>query len=149
MADLRSGSYDCALVVGLEIEKTVAGDEAARLLGAAAWVGHEADGVTYVWPHQFSGVADEYDARYGLDEAHLHRIAEVNLANAKRNPHAQTRRWEVPISLDDDAVNPVVEGRLRRFDCSQITDGGAAVVLVNDDFLRDHPRARPLARVEG
>lgn len=149
MADLRSGSYDCALVVGLELEKTVAGDEAARLLGAAAWVGHEADGVTYVWPHQFSGVADEYDARYGLDEAHLHRIAEVNLANAKRNPHAQTRGWEVPISLDDDAVNPVVEGRLRRFDCSQITDGGAAVVLVNDDFLRDHPRARPLARVEG
>jgi len=89
MADLRSGSYDCALVVGLEIEKTVAGDEAARLLGAAAWVGHEADGVTYVWPHQFSGVADEYDARYGLHEAHLHRIAEVNLANAKRNPHAR------------------------------------------------------------
>ena len=148
MADLRSGSYDCALVVGLELEKTMTGDEAARLLGAAAWVGHEAEGVNYVWPHQFSRVADEYDARYGLDEAHLRRIAEVNLANAKRNPHAQTRDWPLP-DLLDDVANPLIEGRVRRYDCSQVTDGGAALVLVSDDYLRCHPDARPLARIEG
>lgn len=148
MADLRSGSYDCALVVGLELEKTMTGDEAARLLGAAAWVGHEAEGVNYVWPHQFSRVADEYDARYGLDEAHLRRIAEVNLANAKRNPHAQTRDWQLP-DLLDDVANPLVDGRVRRYDCSQVTDGGAALVLVSDDHLRRHPDARPLARIEG
>ena len=148
MADLRSGSYDCALVVGLELEKTMTGDEAARLLGAAAWVGHEAEGVNYVWPHQFSRVADEYDARYGLDEAHLRRIAEVNLANAKRNPHAQTRDWQLP-DLLDDVANPLIEGRVRRYDCSQVTDGGAALVLVSDDYLRCHPDARPLARIEG
>jgi len=28
-------------------------------------------------------------------------------------------------------------------------DGGAGVVLVNDDWLRDHPWARPLGRIEG
>ena len=148
MADLRSGSYDCALVVGLELEKTMTGDEAARLLGAAAWVGHEAEGVNYVWPHQFSRVADEYDARYGLDEAHLRRIAEVNLANAKRNPHAQTRDWQLP-DLLDDVANPLVDGRVRRYDCSQVTDGGAALVLVSDDSLRCPPDARPLARIAG
>ena len=41
MADLRSGNYDTALVVGVELEKTVPGDTAARHLGAAAWTGHE------------------------------------------------------------------------------------------------------------
>ena len=41
MADLRSGAYDSALVVGLELEKTVPGDTAAQYLGAAAWTGHE------------------------------------------------------------------------------------------------------------
>jgi acetyl-CoA C-acetyltransferase len=39
MADLRSGAYDTALVVGLELEKTVPGDTAAQHLGAAAWTG--------------------------------------------------------------------------------------------------------------
>ena len=43
----------------------------------------------------------------------------------------------------------MVEGRLRRFDCSQITDGGAGVVLVTDDWLRTHPGARPLGRIAG
>jgi len=36
MADLRAGHYDCALVVGVELEKTVHGDQAAHHLGAAA-----------------------------------------------------------------------------------------------------------------
>lgn len=49
----------------------------------------------------------------------------------------------------DDERNPVVEGRLRRYDCSQLTDGGAGLVLVTDDYLRAHPDARPLARIEG
>ncbi|MDT5231268.1 MAG: acetyl-CoA C-acetyltransferase, partial [Mycobacterium sp.] len=41
MADLRAGNYDTALVLGVELEKTVPGDTAARHLGAAAWTGHE------------------------------------------------------------------------------------------------------------
>ncbi|MEX0582013.1 MAG: beta-ketoacyl synthase N-terminal-like domain-containing protein, partial [Mycobacterium sp.] len=41
VADLRAGHYRAALVAGLELEKTVPGDTAARHLGAAAWAGHE------------------------------------------------------------------------------------------------------------
>src|ERR1700712_1102564 len=36
IADLRSGAYETALVVGVELEKTVAGDAAAQYLAAAA-----------------------------------------------------------------------------------------------------------------
>ncbi len=152
MADLRAGSYDSALVVGVEVEKTVATEAAAGYLAAAAWVGREGEGATFVWPHLFSDIADEYDRRYGLDDTHLRAIAALNLANARRNPNAQTRGWTVPDLADaDDATNPVVEGRLRRFDCSQVTDGGAGVVLVSDAWRRDHPNAAvaPLARVTG
>jgi len=154
MADLESGRYDCALVVGVELEKTVPGDEAARHLAAAAWVGHDGEGARFMWPHVFGAVADEYDRRYGLDEEHLRAIAALNLAAARRNPNAQTRAWDVPDLSDasvatDDALNPVVEGRLRRYDCSQVSDGGAGVVLVSDAWLRAHPDARPAARVLG
>ena len=152
MADLRAGNYRTALVVGLELEKTVPGDTAAQHLGAAAWTGHEGQDATFMWPYMFNQVADEYDRRYGIDDAHLHAIAAINLANARNNPNAQTRDWQVPDLLTsggDDAVNPPIEGRIRRFDCSQMTDGGAGVVLVTDEFLREHPGVRPMGRVEG
>jgi acetyl-CoA C-acetyltransferase len=150
MADLRSANYDTALVVGVELEKTVPGDIAARHLGAAAWTGHEGAGARYLWPSMFAQVADEYDRRYGLEDTHLRLIAQLNFANARRNANAQTRGWTVPDPItDDDTTNPITEGRLRRFDCSQMTDGGAGLVLVNDTYLRDHPDARPIARIDG
>ena len=150
VADLRSQAYHTALIVGVELEKTVPGDIAAQHLGTAAWTGREGADATFMWPHMFSAVADEYDKRYGLDAAHLSAIAEVNFANARRNPNAQTRDWEVSDLLTGDpAANPVVEGRIRRFDCSQMTDGGAGVVLVTDGYLRAHPEARPIGRIEG
>lgn len=152
MADLRAGNYRTALVVGVELEKTVPGDIAAQYLGAAAWTGHEGQDATFLWPSMFAEVADAYDHRFGLDDAHLRAIAAINLANARRNPNAQTREWQVPDLAAvgaDDAVNPPVEGRIRRFDCSQMTDGGAGVVLVGDEFLAEHPGVRPIGLIEG
>ncbi|WP_067485871.1 acetyl-CoA acetyltransferase [Actinomadura hibisca] len=154
MAELEAGRYDCALVLGVELEKTVPGDEAARHLGAAAWTGHEGQDATFMWPHMFSELADEYDRRYGLNDDHLHAIAELNIRNARANPNAQTRGWTFPDAAftADDEANPLVEGRVRRQDCSQMTDGGAGVVLVTSRWLADHPeaaRGRKLARVSG
>ena len=152
IADLRAGNYQTALVVGLELEKTVSGDTAAQHLGAAAWTGHEGTDAKFLWPSMFAEIADEYDRRFGIDDTHLHAIAALNLANARRNPNAQTRDWQVPDLLadgGDDSVNPPVEGRIRRFDCSQMTDGGAGVVLVGDDFLREHPDVRPIGLIQG
>jgi acetyl-CoA C-acetyltransferase len=148
IADLRSGEYSSALIIGVELEKTVPGDTATAYLGAAAWIGHEGNEAKYMWPFMFSDIADEYDRRYGLDDAYLRAVAELNLANARKNPNAQTRDWQVP-EFDTAEVNPVIEGQLRRFDCSQVTDGGAGLVLVSDEYLRAHPDARPVARVLG
>src|ERR1700681_2246469 len=41
LADLRSGAYRTALVVGVELKKTVPGYTAAQQLAAAAWTNHE------------------------------------------------------------------------------------------------------------
>ncbi|WP_067688880.1 acetyl-CoA acetyltransferase [Nocardia jejuensis] len=144
MSDLESGRYDCALVLGVELEKTVPGGKAAAYMGAAAWAGHEAQDTDLVWPTMFAALADEYDRRYGLDAAHLRAISELNIGNARLNPLAQTREWTyTPDSFtDDDTANPPVVGRLRRQDCSQMTDGAAAVVLVSDRYLNRHSAIR-------
>jgi acetyl-CoA C-acetyltransferase len=136
MAEIEAGRYDVALVVGVELMRNVPGTTAAELLGCAAWVGRESFEGQLPWPAQFARVADEVDRRYGLDDAHLRRITELNRENARRNPLAQTRDWTVdPAQLaDDDAVNPVVAGRLRASDCGRLSDGSAAVVLASKEY---------------
>lgn len=147
MAEIEAGRYDCVLVVGAELERNVPGAICAKHLGAAAWVGHEAEEAKYVWPYVFSELAGEYERRYGLAYRHLAAIAKKNLANAKRNPLAQTRTWvyEEGSFDEDDVKNPVVEGRLRRQDCGQVTDGAAAIVLASGRFAETWARHRGLS----
>ncbi len=94
IADLRSGAYRTALVVGVELEKTVPGDTAAQHLGAAAWTDHEGADATFMWPYMFDRVADEYDRRYGIDDAHLRAIAQLNFANARAQPQRADPRLD-------------------------------------------------------
>jgi acetyl-CoA C-acetyltransferase len=135
MAELEAGRYDVALVLGVEQERNVAGDVAARHMGTAALAGEAAE-ARYLWPHMFARIGDAYAERWGLDRRHLVAISAKNLANARANPNAQTRAWRIDAATlgEDDAVNPIVEGRLRRYDCGQVTDGGAALVLASARF---------------
>jgi len=137
-AEIECGRYDCVLVTGVELERNVPGAVAAQHLGAATWVGQEGEGATYVWPHMFHLVGQEYERRFGLKYEHLARIAEINIGNARRNPLAQTRDWrytDASFTADDEA-NPVIEGMIRRQDCGQVTDGAAAVVLASPRFAQ-------------
>jgi acetyl-CoA C-acetyltransferase len=143
-ADIESGRYGTAAVMGVEMMRNVPGSTAARHLGTAALSGHEFGDATYLWPRVFSDLTEEYDRRYGLDPAHPRRIAEVNFANARRNPNAQTRDWRFSnVSFtDDDDANPVVEGRVRRQDCGQVSDGAAIIVLASPERAADYARTR-------
>ena len=146
-AEIEAGRYGLAAVVGVEQMRNVPGDEAARLIGGPAmWAGHECRGVRFPWPHIFSLLGDEYEQRYGLDPRHLARIAEINFGNARRNPNAQTRRWTfTPQSFAaDDAANPVIDGRIRKQDCGQITDGAAIVFLASAPVARAYAARRGL-----
>lgn len=142
MAELEAGFYEVALVVGVEHMRHVPGQTAAEHLGAAAWAGREGAGATYLWPALFSDVADAYEERHGLPYASLMAIAAHNFAQGAKNPFAQTRRWtfDEGAFTESDALNPVVEGRIRKQDCGQITDGAAAVVLASRRFAEGWAR---------
>ncbi len=143
MAEIEAGRYDCLLVLGVEEFKNLPGDQASVNQNAAAWQGHEDIDCTFMWPATFGLLAQEYERRYGLDRKHLNRIAELNYGNAKRNPLAQTRKWQFePLSFtDDDEANPVIEPGTRRQDCGQITDGACALVLASEEFASQHAKS--------
>jgi acetyl-CoA C-acetyltransferase len=143
-AEIEARRYDVALVVGAEILRNVGGQRAAELVSCAGWAGQDAFEGQNLWPQAFADVAAEYDTRYGIQHEHLGRIAEVNFHNARFNPSAQTRDWELPDQAfgEDDDVNPIISGHLRKMDCGRITDGSAGVILASSKFAADWARAR-------
>ncbi len=151
MAEIEAGRYDCVLVIGAELEKTMPGLEAAQVQKAAAWVGHETEGSQAIWPETFEQVAAEYDRRFGLREEHLRAIGQLNLENARANGRAQTRDWKLSKESFEahDEANPRVAGRLRRNDCCQITDGGAGIVLVSERWFEANGGERRVSRIAG
>lgn len=147
MTEIEAQRHDLVCVAGVELMKNVHGDVAAGYLGSAAWHGHEAHAVKYCWPHMFDLLSQEYDSRYGLDYRHVARIAEINYENGRRNPNAQTRTWQfndASFSLDDEA-NPVINGRVRRNDCGQVTDGAACVFLASEPYAAAYAKQRGLS----
>ncbi|MEO0437009.1 MAG: acetyl-CoA acetyltransferase [Pseudomonadota bacterium] len=133
MRDLESGHYGMACVLGLELMRNVDGQTGAEHLGSACWRDHEASEARFPWPFQFDQIRERYDEQYGLKYEFLSAIAENNFSNAKRNPNAQTRDWSFPDGCfsENDDLNPVIEGQLRKLDCGQITDGAACVIVAN------------------
>jgi acetyl-CoA C-acetyltransferase len=147
-AEIEAGRYDLAAVIGIEVMRNVPGDQAAAYIGGTAmWNGHECTDVRYPWPHLFSALGDEYERRYGLRYEHLAHIAENNFANARRNPNAQTRRWSFNAQsfTEDDAANPVIEGRIRKHDCGQLTDGAAVIFLASANRAQQYARQRGIS----
>jgi acetyl-CoA C-acetyltransferase len=146
MRDIEAGHYGVACVLGLELMRNVDGKTGAEHLGAARWLGHEANTCDFPWPHMFDRITREYDRRHGICSDHLNAIAEINFGNAKSNPNAQTRGWHFPEGCfsDNDELNPVIDGAVRKMDCGQITDGAACVVLASEKAARAHAAKRGL-----
>ncbi len=147
-AEIEAGRYGVAAVIGIEQMRNVPGKTAAEYIGGPAmWSGHECTDVTYPWPHLFSELAKEYDSRYGIEQEHLAAIAKSNFANAKRNPNAQTRKWQFTEQSfeEDDEANPVIEGRMRKQDCGQISDGAAIVFLASAERAAEYAKRRGIS----
>jgi len=147
MRDIEAGHYDTACVLGIEFMRNVDGRTGAEYLGAAVWQGQEATECEYPWPYLFNRIGEEMDRRHGLKHEHLARIAEINFGNAKANPTAQSRNWEFPQGCfaEDDKLNPVIEGKVRKLDCGQITDGAACVILASEKAAREYAQEKGLS----
>src|SRR5208337_803707 len=65
-------------------------------------------------------------------------------SNAKRNPFAQTRNWFMSEShaRQTGKYNAVIGGRIKASDCSQVTDGSAAIFLASAKYAEKYARRR-------
>jgi acetyl-CoA C-acetyltransferase len=145
------GLHDVVLVVGAEQQKTMSPVEGSDVLGAAADYHEErAHFGDFMFPKLFARIAQKYNERYGVSEASLAAVSFKNRAHARLNPLAQMRSSELTFDQASTASesNPIVAPPLKVSDCSQITDGSAALILCSQRFL-ETKRPRQSMRLLG
>ncbi len=161
---IASGLYDVALVGGIEKMTNLPTAEVTDTLAAAADTLFEIP-AGFTFPGFYAAMASAYMHKYGMTPEHLMNVAIKNHENGALNPNAQfgvtipdwmdgrkksaekkgklIPTWgNVMDFMHDDRANPMIAWPLRLFDCSPITDGATALLLVSDEIAKqftDHP----------
>ena len=139
---LQLGMGDTGIAVGFEKMRDAEGKVDGKLIGQV--LGHfshpgEREGKVFVFPHLFAEVMQAYMDEHGVSERDLAHIPVQEYANARFNPWAQMSA--VRITLDQavkiEGINRyVVDGLpLKTYDCSQISDGYASLILATAEGL--------------
>ena len=129
------------LVVGVEQMTATPGPEISKTLLRASYLAEEGD-----TPNGFAGVfgniAAGYFQRHGDQSDALAMISAKNHFNGVSNPYAQIRKdFGFDFCRNESEKNPFVAGPLKRTDCSLVSDGAAALVIVDQEIVDQFPRA--------
>jgi acetyl-CoA C-acetyltransferase len=139
---LQCGLGETGIAVGYEKMRDAEGKMDGKLVGKVlGFFSHpdERPGKVFVFPHLFAEVMDEYLKAHRCTEEHLAAIAVQEYRNAKHNPYAQMRNVDLTVekACQIEGINRyIAEGlKLKTFDCSQITDGYAGLILATEEGL--------------
>src|SRR3954466_11067946 len=123
---VASGAYDTAMAIG--VEKLKDSGFSGLVVGSPA---NDGTAAALTAPAMFSLLAPAYAKKYGVDDAEmkdvLTRIAWKNHKNGALNPRAQFRK---EVSKEAICASPLIAGALGIFDCSGVSDGAAAAIIV-------------------
>ena len=136
---IAAGRVRTALVIGAEKMTEQDTKGVTQALSGASYQAEES-GVSF--PQIFARFAQAYFQAHGDQSAALARIAAKNHAAAMANPLAHLRKelsFEACNTVSDK--NPMIAPPLRMTDCSLVSDGAAALVMVADEAAKDLPRA--------
>jgi acetyl-CoA C-acetyltransferase len=139
---LQIGWGDVGIAIGYEKMRDAEGKMDGKLVGQAlGYFSHpdEREGKVYIFPHLFAEVMECYLKVHRVPAEHLAHIAVTEYANARHNEYAQMRSVELTVeqAMQIGGINRyIVEGLpLKTYDCSQITDGYAALILATEEGL--------------
>jgi len=130
--DVACGMHDVVLAGGVEKMTDLSGSDATHALATAAdmeWEGLY--GVTF--PGLYAMMAVAHMAKYGTTREQLAAVAVKNHYNGSMNPRAQ---FPMKITVEGVINSVKVADPLNILDCSPITDGAAAAIVVPADMVK-------------
>ena len=126
---VAAGIYDVVLVGGVEKMTSQPTPRVAEILaGAGDMSGEMRAGATF--PALFAMIARRHMYQYGTTREQLAAVAVKNHGNGAKNPLAHMRKV---ITVEQALAGKPVAEPLTVYDCSLVSDGAAAVVLVAAD----------------
>ena len=140
---VASGMHEAALVVGVEKMTSQTTAKVTEILAAAGDVqGEGKAGATF--PALFAMIARRHMYQYGTTREHMAAVAVKNHANGCLNPQAHMRKL---ITMEQALAGKPVAEPLTVYDCSLVSDGAAAVLLMPADVAkRGSPRVLACAQ---
>ncbi len=153
---IASGAVDVVLVGGLEKMTDLPGAKVTDALALAADSMFEVP-AGFTFPGFYAAMATAYMDQYKADPDALLRVGIKNHQNGSLNEKAQFNQsipevmekkkskaeqrglpvpeWEDEMAfMKDPKANPMIAWPLRLFDCSPVSDGAAAVLLVSEEL---------------
>jgi acetyl-CoA C-acetyltransferase len=153
---IASGLYDVVLVGGIEKMTDLPTERVTDTLATAGDALYEIP-AGFTFPGFYAAMATAYMARYGATPETFMQVGLKNHDNGSLNDKAQfgaTLRqimdrkvasarakgrpvpdWADEMAfLHDDRANPIIAWPMRLFDCSPISDGAAALLLVAEEL---------------
>lgn len=142
--DSVCAGVDVALVVGAEVQTTVNAKIGADYLARAGHYRTQREIDPFTFPALFARRMKAYMAATGLEAGDVAKVVANAYANAAKNPKAHMRAVKMSVEQAREASdknplfleNPELKPFLKVSDCSQVSDGGSAVVLVSEAGLR-------------
>jgi acetyl-CoA C-acetyltransferase len=123
---VAAGIYDMVVAAGVEKMTSQSTPRVAEILaGAGDMSGEGRAGATF--PALFAMIARRHMHEYGTTREQLAAVAVKNHANGAKNPLAHMRKV---ITLEQAMAGKPIAEPLTVYDCSLISDGAAAVVIV-------------------
>jgi len=155
---VASGLYDIVLVGGIEKMTDLPTARVTDTLATAADVTYETP-AGFTFPGLYASMATAYLHAYGATPEAFLKVGLKNHENGALNPKAQFGQriadiiearkasaakkgkpiptWADELAfLNDERANPVIAWPLRLYDCSPISDGAAALLLVSEELAR-------------
>jgi acetyl-CoA C-acetyltransferase len=126
---VAAGIYDLVVAAGVEKMTSQSTPRVTEILaGAGDMAGEGRAGATF--PALFAMIARRHMHQYGTTREQLAAVSVKNHSNGAKNPQAHMRKV---ITLEQALAGKPVAEPLTVYDCSLISDGAAAVVIVPAD----------------
>lgn len=156
MIAIASGLYDIVLVGGIEKMTDLPISAVTDTLATAADIPYEVS-AGFTFPGFYASMATAYMHEYGATPETFMKVGIKNHNHGSLNPKAQFGQkiseimeikranainkgkpaptWETELDfLSDNKSNPLIAWPMRLYDCSPVSDGGAALLLVSEEL---------------
>jgi acetyl-CoA acetyltransferase len=135
---------DIALVAGVEIQTTESARIGGDYLARASHYARQRSIDDFTFPALFAVRTKAYREAWGVTEEDIGRVSVKAYANANRNPLAHMRTVKMDLATASSAndknpiflSNPELAPYTKMSDCSQVSDGGSALIVVSEEGLR-------------